>query len=218
VIGALLLREFTVGTRTKAFAAALAVHAGLLAAFVMLWSGGVPLLPGGNLYEQQRLVDAAILLVILPWVASRCGADERGDRLVMMSALAAVRPSRILLARFIARTCACVAVGLAGLPLMVAAQQMSAVPFGRVAFDLLPLVALALLASAASLWWSLQSRGVILAWACATASTVLITAAAARSLPRGVAPLAVAVLAGVAVASCVARADTTLRYLSEQDR
>ena len=218
MIGALLLREITVGTRTRAFAAALAVHAGLLAAFVMLWSGGVPLLPGGNLYEQQRLVDAAILLGILPWVASRCGADERGDRLVMISALAATRPSRILLARFVARTCACIVVGLAGLPLMVAAQQMSAVPFGRVAFDLLPLVALALLASAASLWWSLQSRGVIVAWVCATASTALVAVGAARSVPGEGAPLVVAVLAAVAVASCAARADTTLRYLSEQDR
>ena len=218
MIGVLVLREITFGTRTRAFAAALGAHAGLLTAFVMLWSGGVPLLPGGNLYEQQRLVDAAILVVILPWVASRCGADERGDRLVMISALAATRPSRILLARFAARTCASFVVGLAGLPLMVAAQQMSAVPFGRVAFDLLPLVALALLASAASLWWSLQSRGVILAWAGATVSTVLVTVGAARSVPGSAAPLVVAVLAAVAVASCVARADTTLRYLSEQDR
>jgi glucose dehydrogenase len=95
---------------------------------------------------------------------------------------------------------------------------MSAVPFGRVAFDLLPLVALALLASAASLWWSLQSRGVILAWVGATISTLLVAVGAAGSVPRGAAPLVVAALAAVAVASCVARADTTLRYLSEQDR
>ncbi len=213
---ALFLREVTVGTRTRAFAAALGVHAALLAAFVVLWSGGVPLLPGSNLYEQQRLVDAVILLALLPWVAARCGAEERGDGLVVMSALTATRPSRILLARFFARTCAALAVGLAGIPLMIAAQQMSAVPLGRIAIDLLPLAALAMLASAASLWGNLLSPGVILAWTFATASTALVTVWTGRAVPAPVLPLVLAMLAAVATASCMARADTTLRYLSER--
>jgi hypothetical protein len=37
-------------------------------------------------------------------------------------------------------------------------------------------------------------------------------------MPGRVAPLVVALLAAVAVASSVTRADTTLRYLSEQNR
>ncbi len=218
VMAALFLREVTAGTRTRAFAAALGVHAALLAAFVVLWSGGVPLLPGSNLYEQQRLVDAVLLLSLLPWVVARCGADERGDRLVAISAFTATRPSRILLARFLARTSAALAVGLAGLPLMIAAQQISAVPLGSVARDLLPLTGLAMLASAASLVWSLLSSGVILAWAFATASTVLVAIWTGRSCRRPVAAIVLAAFAVAAIASCMARADTSIRYLSERNR
>ncbi len=163
-------------------------------------------------------MDAGLLLVLLPWVVSRCGADERGDRLVVISAFTATRPSRILLARFLARAAAALAVGLAGLPLMIAAQQMSAVPLGSLVRDLLPLVGLAMLASAASLVWSLLSSGVILAWACGTASTVLIGIWMGRSVPPAPAAAVLAALAVAAVASCMARADTSMRYLSERNR
>lgn len=215
---ALLLLDITVGTRTRAFAMALGIHAALLAAFVVLWSGGVPLLPGANLYEQQRLIDWIFLVAILPWVAARCGGDERGDRLVILSALAATPPSRVLLARFVARACAASAVALAGLPLMLIAQQIAAVPVTRVLVDLLPLVALAAIASAASLCWSIQSNDVVLAWACATASTSAVVFVMTRALPAGVAMMALVLAAALAAGSCAARSNTSLRYLSEQER
>ena len=213
-----LLLDITIGMRTRAFAVALGAHAALLGAFVVLWSGGVPLLPGTNLYEQLRLIDGLFLLAVLPWVASRCGGDERGNQLVMLSALAATPPSCILLARFAGRAIVGLVVALAGLPLMVVAQQISAVPAPRVLFDTVPLVALAVLASAASLFWSVQSRSVILAWTAATASTVFVVFITTSALPGNAALGALVVLAALAAGSSAARANTSLRYLSEQER
>ena len=215
MIAAMLARDVTIGMRTAAFAAALATHAALLAAFIVLWGGGVPTLPGANLYEQQRLVQTALLACLLPWAAARCGPGHRGDDMVLLSALAAARPSRIVRAQFAALFALLAAVGVSGLPLMLLAAQMAAVPLQTVLVDLLPVLGIAALAAAAAVVWTSGQADSLAAWLGATASSVLIVAALAIVVPRGTGTLGLFAIGLTGTAACASRADVSRRYLSE---
>lgn len=214
MIPAMLSREVTIGIRTPAFAVVLSLHAAMLAAFVVLWGGGVPLLPGENLYEQQRLVQAVALAGLLPWAAARCGAGYRGDDLVLLSALTAARPSRVVMVQAAALFILLAAVVAAGLPLMLLARQIAAVPMQTALADLLPALGLAAIAGGSSLAWTLRRSDPLAAWLGATASTILAAALIGSLFPRPAATLLMFGTGIAATALCAARADVSSRYLS----
>ena len=211
-----LVRDTTIGMRTRAFAAALAVHAALLAAFILLWDGGVPMLPGANVYEQQRLVQGILLACLLPWAAVRCAPSDRGDEMVLLSAFAAERPSRIVTAQFAARLVLLTTVVLGGLPLMLIAHDLAAESLVRVAADLAPSLGLAVVASASSLWWTLIHPDRLVSWLGATASTIATVALVGVLFPPGMKAAGLLATGAAGVAIVAGRANLSFRYLSER--
>jgi hypothetical protein len=215
---ALLSRDVTIGMRTRAFAAVLCVHAALLAAFVVLWDGGVPMLPGANVYQQQRLVQLIVLLCLLPWAAVRCAPFARGDEMVLLSAIVADRPSRIVSAQFGARLALLAVVVLSGLPLMLLSGAVAAQPVGRAVTDVLPALGVAAIAASSSVWWTLGQADRLTAWLGAAASTATAVAAVAMLLPTGAMAGALTLISVAGVAASASRANWSLRYLSERIR
>lgn len=210
----MLMRDITIGVRTSAFPAVLSVHTALLAAFVVLWGGGVPALPGANVYEQQRLVQAALLACLLPWAAVRFGPRGRGDDVVLLSAITGARPSRIVLSQFAALFVLLAAVVVSGLPVMLVARQMAAVPLQTAMADLVPPLGLAALASAAALAWTLGVSDRLAAWLGAAASSVVIVVTLSALFPRGVVALFLFLVGLAGAALSASRADASRRYLS----
>ena len=213
---ALLARDVTIGMRTRAFAAVLCVHAALLAAFILLWDGGVPMLPGANVYQQQRLVQLIVLLCLLPWAAVRCAPSARGDELVLLSAIIADRPSGIVSAQFGARLVLLAVVVLSGLPLMLLSGALAAQPVERAVADVIPALGVAAIASSASVWWTLGQAARLAAWLGAAASTAIAVAAVAMLLPAGAMAGALSLISVAGVAASASRANLSLRYLSER--
>src|SRR5207244_5242289 len=129
---AVVLREALVAARRPALVAAAIVSATLLALFPVAWGvRGIPTLGGISLYDQQFRLEWILALVLLPWTAARVVATERGDNFVGLSALTAMQPSRLLLARLLATAVALATVIARALPLVISAQQMSAVAASR---------------------------------------------------------------------------------------
>src|SRR5438552_3863869 len=182
---AFVVRELIVIARRPALVVAIAVYTGLLASFVLLWSGGVPVLAGSNVYEHQRPFGWTLLTVLLPWSAVRCLAPDRGNRLVIACALTAVRPSTIVIAKAIALAGVLALVVFAGFPATIIAQQMSAVPLSTALRDLIWLFGLTALASAVTIVWVFAIRDRLGAWLGASGSMGLGLAVCSRWSPAG---------------------------------
>lgn len=212
---ALLSRHLTIGMRTAAFGAVLAAHAGLLAGFLVLWEGGVPMLPGANIYAQMRLVQAILLTTLLPWTAARCASDDRGNELTMLSLITACGSSRLVLAQFAGLFILLAAVVFSGLPLLLVAGQMAAVPPLRVVVDILAALGLAAISAAVTLAWLHANADRFVAWLGATASTAAIVLAVNVSLPQLAAAGCLVVLSLGCVAASATRAGASTLYLSE---
>jgi hypothetical protein len=207
-------RELTIVVRRPAFAAAAAVHAGLLFAFLLLWGEGMPILPGTNVYEQLSFLQGALLVALLPWASARCAAAERGDALVMLAALTATRPSRVLMGQCIGRFAALSTILAAGVPALLLAQQMSAVPGMHVTLGLLPPVLLCGAVSLLTSWFMLANPSRLTGWLWATACVIGLSSLA-RFTGLISEPVIFAVAALLAFADLMTRADSRFRHLSE---
>jgi hypothetical protein len=219
-MGPVITRELDVMARRTPFVAAVIVHAGLLGLFVLGWGDGrgVPLLPDLSFYEQTRLVQAGLLALLLPWTAARCAAPERGNELVLLSALTGFAPSRLIAARACAGLAGLVLIVASGLPIALMTQRMSAVDTSRLIRDEAVLMAIAMMAWACVLWSRHLTARALRGWLGAAVLTVAVMAAAGLAVSSAV--LAAGVLAaigGAAVLLLLARADVSLRYLAEQD-
>ena len=111
MILALTGREMAAISRCRAFRAATAVYVAALTLFALGW-GDV------NTSERVRTVSMILLTVLLPWIGARCAAAERGDDLVIVSALLGLRPSQLLMARAVALVSALTIVVLGGFPVV----------------------------------------------------------------------------------------------------
>jgi hypothetical protein len=192
--GAVCRRDLLVMARHRPMLAALAAYAALLSSFLLAWSGAgaAPWLGGTNLYEQQRTVQTGATALIVPWVVCRFMDSERGDRWAMMIRLTGLSSAWLSGAHLLALT-AFVAVAVAsGWPLLLVAQQMSAVPARTAVTDGGALLAFALAATLVSMGFALVLRGSLAAWVGAT-----LTILALSGLPDGARPPLIAV-AGVA--------------------
>lgn len=215
---AILLREALVAARRPALVGAAMVSATLLALFPVAWGvRGMPTLGGISLYDQQFRLEWILMLVVLPWTAARVIATERGDDLVGLSALTAVQPSRLLLVRLLATTMALAVVIGGALPVVISAQQMSAVAASRLIADQLALLVFALPAAIITVWWMQLTTDRLLGWLGAAATTMIVVALARLSVAtmNQAAPALAAISVGAA-AILLARADVWWRYLSER--
>jgi hypothetical protein len=206
------LRELTAVARSAALPASIAVHVSVATAFLLLWGGGMPVLAGANVYEQLLLIQRALLAVLLPWTAIRCGAATRGDDLVMLAAVTATSPSRVLLAQWAGRFAALAAVVVVGLPPAIVAQQASALPLMRIASDVLPLLGLCAMASLVVSWSMLAFRSRVTAWVWASAVVGVISWSAAGPM----AWWTIVALTGIGAAALIFVAESRFRYLSDR--
>lgn len=214
---AIVLRDALVAARKPALTSMAVLGTLLLALFPAAWgTRGLPTLDGASLYDQQFRLEWILMLLLLPWTAARIIADERGDDLVILSAVTALSPSRILLSRLLTTTAVLMMVVAAALPIVISAQQMSAVPLSRALADQLALMAFALPASVVTVWWMQTTANRLLAWIGAAATTALLVVlgrGAVATMDRTSMVLAIGSLAAAAI--LLRRADVWWRYMSE---
>ena len=215
---AVATRELIVIAKRPALTVVICTHVGLLTVFVLMWSHGVPVLRGANIYEQQHLVQWWLLALLLPWAAARCFAPERGNGLTMMCALTALRPSSVVIAKSSSLVAALALIVFAGFPAAIAAQQMSAVSISGPLRDLLSLMGLAVLVSAITVIWVLAVRNRLGAWIGATVSTGLVLLVLSRLPLAGISLGLTSALVGAAIVEAMAHwSDGSLRYLLERN-
>jgi hypothetical protein len=214
---ALVVRDLIVIGRRPALAIVMSTYVALLAGFVFAWEDAIPI-GGPNLYELARLLQWGLLAVCLTWTAARCPPLDRGDDLVMASALTALRPSSIIVAKAIALSAALAMVTIAGLPVAIIAQQIAAVPASHVLRDLVSLLGLALLVSAVTLSWTVLVGGRLAAWLGASGSVGVLLALSWRWRPLGLGLGPVSALVGLTLVVIVAAwSDRSPWYLADRN-
>jgi hypothetical protein len=214
---AIVVREALVVARKPALVAMAILCAAILALFPIAWGArGMPTEGGASLYDQQFRLEWMLLMLLLPWTAARVAAKERADDLVRLSALTAIPPSRTLLARLLATTAALALVTGAALPVVISAQQMSAIPMSRVISDQLAQLMFALPVAVVTVWWMQMVADRLLGWL-ASAATIVLLVLLARLVvaTMGQAVMALAVFSLVGAAILAKKADIWWRYLSE---
>jgi hypothetical protein len=206
----LIWRELLVVTRTAGFWQATAVYLLVLAAYVVTWGDGIPVVNAASPLQQFITVQGMLLLVVLPWTAARCGTTHRSD-VTLIASLAAIKPSQVVLARCAALAGALFMLAASALPLMVVMQQLTASAFADVVSTFPALGALsvftATLISAALLVFADPLR----AWMAATAVTLAVGQAIALNVPAW---LAAGLLLGIV---STVTADRRLTYLHGDD-
>lgn len=216
---AIFAREMLVIGRGRAFAAGVSVHAALLGAFLLAWGNGgrgLPTLAHLDFYAQVRLMQSALLVALLPWAAARSAAAESRDDTVWLSAITAVPPSHLILARAAATWLALAVVVAAGLPMVCLAAQVSLTPIAAMLRDEVALLGLSAIAASAvqASRCTVESR--LTGWAVASLATATIWATVRSSVES---PILVALLLTIAAttltAVLTAGAGVSRRYLSE---
>ena len=210
-----ITRELTVAARRR-LGAAVILYVVLLAAFTLIWGFTAPGLTGRSIYESLRVFEWGLLATLMPWVAARCAAPDRGRGLVLLSALTARRPSSIVVAKIVSLAGVLVVIAAAGVPPSILAQKMSALPASTVLRDFGSFVALAVLASAATMGWLLASGDEVTSWigASATTAAVLTTTSGWQSA-QVVRDMSTVFVAVAIVAAVAAWCDRSFRYCHE---
>jgi hypothetical protein len=216
-MGAIVLRELRVIGRRGALSAAMCVHVALLTGYLLAWGNGngIPVAGALTVYDQTLMVDVILLAILLPWIAARCVAVERGDDLVMLSMVTAIPPSRVVVARALAATASLILVIASGLPTLILAGRISAVRMSLVAEYELALFSLAFVSSATALTWRHVCHSRVIGWFAAALSTAAVVSAARMAPSLVIAPVLTAA-ALCAMGLLALRADVSLRYLAER--
>jgi hypothetical protein len=193
----LLWRELTVMTRTRALWAAMCAQLAVLAAFLIIWGDGVPLMTG-NLFDQFATLQAALLLVMLPWIAARVVGD--GRTVALVSAIAACPPRQVVAARYLALLLVLMAVAASALPLGILALRISLADVWRGLFEFPVLLSLCMLAATIATAAVVAGLSRFVAWMLGTAGTLLV--AGLTSPPQApVVMLAALIIVGLAASS-----------------
>ena len=207
---ALIARELIVVAKRPVLAAAVVLYVGLLAAFTFIWGFKLPALTGGSFFETLRVFHWGLLATLMPWVVARCQAADRGDRLVMLSALAARRPSSIVLAKILSLAGVLALVAVAGAPAVIIAERISALPVSAALRDLGSALSIAFLASAVTTAWIVATGDAMTSWIGGSVTMAAVLTAAARwtstSTAHDVTTFVVAAVIAVVVATWSDRA------------
>jgi hypothetical protein len=207
-------RALVLIVRHEGFLIATALHLTVLAAFVLVWGGGVPVWRDDPVLTQFLRVDMVLLAMILPWVAIRCSPDEGPNSLAQLAATTACRPSRIVVAKAAGTAAALMIIALSALPMFVLTQQISALPASMVWQALLPVVALAGMVAALAVVANVCLESRFSSWIVVTVATV-VTVSLVPTTVKVAEMLAVVALATIIMTTA---ADRRLRYLSESEQ
>jgi hypothetical protein len=172
----MIWRQLVAASRAPALVVGGCVNAALLSGFVIVWGYTIPLLQLVSAYDQVRFAETVILSVVLPWVAARVITSGRGDSFVVSCALAAIAPSTAIASSVIALSIVLALVAVTGLPALVVAQQVFAIPFSTTVRDLIGFGALAVLAAATTVACTMLVSGRLASWLCAWAATAAFLA------------------------------------------
>jgi hypothetical protein len=206
---ALLWRELAVIARTGPYWVAALMYVSVLAWFVLVWADGMPVVGWGSNWQQFSKLQWALMIVILPWIAVRCGSLRRSE-VSRLAAFTATRPSRIIGARCVALTAALLVTAVSALPMILVMRQAGAVSLATAAARLIPSAGLASFVAILTTTCVLLVTSRLSAWVLATAVTI----ATALLVPSTAWGTAVWLLLAVAVAVPVLRvADARLTYL-----
>lgn len=147
---ALVAWHLAVFVRQPAYFVAMALHATILAVFLILWGDGVPLMAGEDALAQQQVVQCVFLGLALPWAALRCRTHHAAHEDAVLACVAAIPRGSVVLGRAVATWLALMLLVATGLPLPVLAQQMAAAPIGALPPGGWALAGVAALATAAT--------------------------------------------------------------------
>jgi len=125
-VGALIWRDLVVITRLPAYWVSAAIYVVALAAFVLIWGDGIPVVGARSSWEQFGAAQRVFLAALLPWVAVRCGLSSRRD-LALVGFITARSPVESLLAKSIAVAASLLGIALSAFPVIVLMQQIAAV-------------------------------------------------------------------------------------------
>lgn len=210
-----LTRELIVVAQRR-LAAALVLQIVLLAGVTLTWGLTAHDLTGRTIYEWVRVFQWGLLTTLMPWVAARCQAPDRGHALVVLSAHTARRPSSIVIAKIVSIAGVLALVAAAGVPPAIVAQQMSAVPASVVVRDLGSFVVLALLASTVTMGWLLATDDAIASWIGASVTIAVVLAVTSGSQLARLAQDVSTLLIAAAVAAALATwSDRSFQYCHE---
>ena len=175
---ALYWRDLVVIGRHRSMLVAVALHVGLLAAFLAAWSdvAHVPGLPGSNLYEQYRVIQWVTVALILPWAVCRFIAGERGEQWSLASFVTGLSRSRLFTLRLLALGTFAGLLVASGLPLALLAQQVSSVSAIVALADLGSLFLFSIAATVLTMSIVLIVRDVVAGWLLATTAVLLLRA------------------------------------------
>ena len=211
----MLTRELIVVSRRAALAGAIAVYVGVLAGFTLVWGLKLPVLTGAGFFEALRTFHWGLLAIVLPWVAARCQAQDYGDGLVRLSALVAQRPSAVVAAKILALAAVLALVAVAGIPAVIIAEKMSALPLSAGLHSLGSALAVALLVSAVTTAWIVGTGDAMLSWIGGTTTSAVVLAAAARWTTPAVRELSIVLIAIAVAAALAAWSDRAFQYCNE---
>lgn len=214
---ALLLRELFVVSRRTSFALAACTFVLLSIGFAVSWPNGVPLYAGASLFPQLATMLQLAMAVIAPWIVCRCGTRARGNDFVYLSMFSAVRPSRIVLARFLASVSALLVLTLGALPAIVYAQQASVEATSTIFTVLVEMLATIAAAAAWTLAVQQSVRSYVGAWLVATVPSIALCVLVQSARHRGIVPALTLLVSVACLALAAARADVTSRYLVEEE-
>ena len=217
-VACLVGRELDAMARRRGFVVGVCAHAAVMAAIVIAWSSGASasIIPPHSFYRDVRALQLLVLAMVLPWTAMRCVSPERGNDLVLLSAITATRPSTLVAVRTAALLIAIAVVTVAGLPVAVLALRMSGEPATMLATDEMALQAVTVASAAAVLSSQFLCRDRLLSWLSATgAMAVALVLALAFTPSRTSAMAALGVAAFVVLTTLLVRSDRSLLYLED---
>jgi hypothetical protein len=168
----LLWRELAVMTRTRALWLTMAVQVLLLAAVLVIWGDGIPVMTG-SIAHQLVAIHSTMLLGLLPWLGARCSSMAVGE-MASVAALAAVPPRTVVLAQGAASAIVLLASVASTLPVHVIAMRMAASSVVLPVIAMGAIAALSVFVSAFVTTLIVFGVGRVATWVVATAVTVTI--------------------------------------------
>ena len=170
-MGALIWRELVAITRMPPYWVSAAVYVAALAAFVLIWGDGLPVVGARSNWEQFGAAQRVFLAVLLPWIAARCGLSSRRD-LALVGFTTGHPPGHSLLAKSTAVAVSLLGIVLCALPVIALMQQIAAVEPLAIVSSTVPLAVLAVCVAVITTAIGVTLEEPVRVWALSTALTI----------------------------------------------
>lgn len=167
-------RAFTLAARRRGPLAAATVHAALATACLWAWGGvdRVPFLRGADLYAQLLTVQAGFMAIAAPWLTARIAWGDSRDEIPRLSHQYGVEAALMSRQRLGAALAWTVLVQLAGLPVAIEAQQMTATDPATALTGQLAVLAIGICSAALSWLAAMRTDSGMVQWLAPAAGVV----------------------------------------------